>query len=441
MIGVQCVMMGAILFPPIYWQTACLLQRSGALTGKSANYNKIAKAVAELRKSSVNVSPLNINSSQKLFSLDAKTNTIYFGFLGTKGIKDKVLQEILDKRPFSSFEDFLDRANSDITSTVALIKAGAFDEFLSREEAIDILAMRKADIKTQLNGRNLLMLHRKNYWPEELEYERYVFRIDRYLKEYSKIHKDEYPEDISYSDYYLVDEAMSEKIAECANLEVQDYISKITWSSIINAYMVPVKQYLIDNQEEMLALVNSDAIAEWKEKYFSGERSMNEIETMGVCFGDHPYESIKNLVDFNTLSQEPQIAYTFRTPQGRRVPMYELTMIAGICIAKDKLHSTITILTPTGPVDVKFRKQQFASYDAQISRVVDGHKKIIERSWFNRGVGLIIHGMRQDDLFLAKTYKNSPMRHTCYKILGIKEGHKFEVQQERKKGKSENEDD
>lgn len=49
-IGVQCVLMGGILFHPIYWQAACLLQRSGALDGKSSDYNKIAKAVSLLTK-------------------------------------------------------------------------------------------------------------------------------------------------------------------------------------------------------------------------------------------------------------------------------------------------------------------------------------------------------------------------------------------------------
>ena len=82
-------------------------------------------------------------------------------------------------------------------------------------------------------------------------------------------------------------------------------------------------------------------------------------------------------------------------------------------------------------------RSQFASYDAQISKVVGGKKQVVEKSWLNRGNGLIIHGMRQDDQFVAKTYKNSPMKHTAYKVTAILDTGKIEVQKERKKGKQE----
>ena len=88
------------------------------------------------------------------------------------------------------------------------------------------------------------------------------------------------------------------------------------------------------------------------------------------------------------------------------------------------MQHTCTILTADGPVDVKYRKEEFAHYDAQISKVVDGKKKVVERSWLNRGNMLLIHGMRQDDQFIAKTYKNSPMVHTTYKITGIDENNR-----------------
>lgn len=143
---------------------------------------------------------------------------------------------------------------------------------------------------------------------------------------------------------------------------------------------------------------------------------------------------INNISNFDDLPTEPEVGSLYKVPSGRVVPIYKLTMIAGYAIAKDKLHSSITLLTATGPVEVKFRKQQFASYDKQVSKVVDGKKKVVEKSWLNRGVALIIHGMRQDDIFVAKTYKNSPMRHTAYKITKILPTGKFEVQKERKSG-------
>lgn len=154
---------------------------------------------------------------------------------------------------------------------------------------------------------------------------------------------------------------------------------------------------------------------------------------MGLCFHEHPMAHVVNLSNFDDLPSEPQIASFFKV-KDRNIPIYKLTMIAGIVIAKDKLHSSITLLTSTGPVEVKFRKQQFASYDAQISKKVGDKKQIVERSWLNRGIGLIVHGMRQDDQFIAKTYKNSKMQHTAYKVTAILPTGKLEVQKERKKG-------
>ena len=69
--------------------------------------------------------------------------------------------------------------------------------------------------------------------------------------------------------------------------------------------------------------------------------------------------------------------------------------------------------------------------------MADGKKKVIEKSWLNRGIGLVINGMRQDDMFIAKTYKNSPMKHTAYKITKILDTGKVEVQKERKSGDKE----
>jgi DNA polymerase-3 subunit alpha len=199
--------------------------------------------------------------------------------------------------------------------------------------------------------------------------------------------------------------------------------------------MKPIKQYLITNQEEMLDLVNGDAIQSWRNKYFpNNDFAQWEIETMGLCFADHPMQNVINVSNFDDLPIEPEIATIYRTKTGRNVPMYRLTMICGIVVAKDKLHSSITLLTPEGPVEVKFRKEQFAHYDAQISQQVNGKKQVVERSWLNRGNGLIIHGMRQDDLFMAKVYRNSPMQHTAFKITKILDTGKIEVQKERKKG-------
>lgn len=427
MIGVQCVLMGGVSFLPIYWQTACLLQRSGALDSKSADYNKIAKAVCALLVQNVNIAPLDINKSERIFSMNAETNTIYFGFLGVKGLKEKVINDTLEMRPFVSMYDFMERVKPDVTSMVALIKSGAFDEFGSREDNIMEFIAAKADVKSKLNGQNLLMVSREGYWPEGLAESQKVFNFTQYLKKISKNLEDK--------ENYILDERAKTFLDSIDYPYGGDYLEKAEWKLYYDQQMIGIKNYLIENQEEMLFKVNEKAYDDFRQKYFGkGNISFFEIETMGVCFGEHPMANVTAVDDFTMLPTEPILERMFTTKTGRSVPMYELTMIAGIVVGKDKQHCTVTILTPTGPVDVKLRKEEFASYDSQISKTVNGKKKIIERSWLNRGNMLLCHGMRVDDQFVGKYYKNSPMQHCIYKITEIKEDGKFEVQKARLSG-------
>lgn len=433
MIGVQCVLMGGVLFHPIYWQTACLLQRSGSLDGKTSDYNKIAKAVSMISKQGVNIRPVDINTSEREFSLDVTKNVIYFGLDGVKGLKSKVIESIMEKRPFASMLDFMVRTKSDIASTVTLIKAGAFDEFNSRVDNIEIISKMQSGQKEKLNGQNFLMLSRDGFWAQdtpELKYAQRVFNFTQHLKNLAS--------KAAIDDEYPLDDRACEFLDEIGYSHDGASINKRAWKSFYDIALLPMKQYLIDNQEEMLEKVNKQIIQNWKEKYFSSiDFAQGEIETMGLCFAEHPMERVINVADFDELPREPEIQNIYTTKTGRSIPMFRLTMICGIAIAKDKLHNSITLLTATGPVEVRFRKEQFAAYDQQVSQQIGGRKQIIEKSWLNRGTGLIIHGMRQDDLFVAKTYKNSPMSHTVFKIIKVLETGKLEVQKQRKKGRVE----
>ena len=454
-IGVQCVLMGGVLFHPIYWQAACLLQRSGALDGKSTDYNKIAKAVSLLTKQGVRVEMLNINRSGRDFEIDEADNTIYFGFSGIKGLKADALYEILDKRPFESMLDCKVKTGADVTSMVALVKAGAFNDFGSIEDHINVLSRFMADQKIELNGQNYSTLYKVGMWPEDnvrLVAAKRWFEFYTYLKKLPNgkiaIHDPKNATDYFGTNSKVMEflEAFEMTPENCPYLFQQFGdtwgINKKAIKKVYDNYLRPMKQYLIDNQAEMVEKFNTLSVDMWREKYFPSNQTPAqwEIETMGLCFHEHPMTHVMNLSNFDDLPAEPQIASIFKI-KGRNIPIYQLTMIAGIVIAKDKLHSTITLLTSTGPVEVKFRKQQFASYDAQISKKVGDKKQIVERSWLNRGVGLIVHGMRQDDQFIAKTYKNSKMKHTAYKVTSILPTGKLEVQKERKKGIMEESDE
>ena len=114
--------------------------------------------------------------------------------------------------------------------------------------------------------------------------------------------------------------------------------------------------------------------------------------------------------------------------------MYKLHKICGTCIAKNKTKSTVTLLTTSGVVEVKFRKEYFSLFDKQISeKQIDGTKKVMEKSWFNRGNMIAVQGIRQGDNFIAKKYASSG-GHQLYKIDKILDNGDIELKDERYNG-------
>ena len=124
---------------------------------------------------------------------------------------------------------------------------------------------------------------------------------------------------------------------------------------------------------------------------------------------------------------------------GKTINLFKLTKVCGTCIAKDKAKATVTLLTPEGVVNVKFRKEYFSMFDKQISeKNPDGTKTVKEKSWFNRGSMILVQGMRSGDQFMAKKY-NSSGGHTLYRIDAIDEEGALVLRHERYQGEAEDE--
>ena len=70
-------------------------------------------------------------------------------------------------------------------------------------------------------------------------------------------------------------------------------------------------------------------------------------------------------------------------------------------------------------------------FDKQISeRQADGTKKIVEKSWFNRGSMIMLTGYRRGDQFVPKKYKSTPT-HQLYKIDEITKDGEIKLRSER----------
>ena len=94
-------------------------------------------------------------------------------------------------------------------------------------------------------------------------------------------------------------------------------------------------------------------------------------------------------------------------------PQYQLFTIVGTVLDKNSTRHMVTLLTPDGVATIKFYGAMFAEYDKQISVTDPIHKnkkKIVERSWFQRGNKLIITGFRRGDMFYPRAYGRSSPR-------------------------------
>ena len=198
--------------------------------------------------------------------------------------------------------------------------------------------------------------------------------------------------------------------------------------------MDAARDWLKENQDEVLRQYNELLFMDVWNKYAQGNLSSWEMESL--CFYYHRHEladidMVKyGISDFFKLSDEPVVDYYF-TRNSKQIPVWQTFKIIGTVIAKNDNKSTITLLTTTGVVTVKFTKEYYAMFKKQISETQeDGTKKVVEKGWFKRGNMLMITGFRRGDQFVAKTYSKT-LTHQLYKINLTNNGKDMELTHER----------
>jgi len=429
-VGVQTLYL-ATHFNPIYWNTAYLIVNSGSLevdTGdeddegrnESSDYRKMAKAIGAIRTAGIKVSLADINKSDYGFVPDAENNEILFGMKGMLNVGDEVVEQIIANRPYISPQDFINKIHPKKNTMISLIKGGAFDHMLDRKVCMAWYLWKNCDKKTQLNLQNMNTLITYGLLPTDTEeqiYARQVYEFNKYIKSVCK----------APGGYILNDIALS-------FLEKHEYIDLVNydnqtgrvlmnakaWDKIYQSQMNVFRDWLKINQQELLEKLNKLIFKdEWDKYAKKGSLSAWEMEVL--CFYYHEHElahvdmeryGLKNFFD---LPPEPVVERTF-PKGGRLINMFQISKICGTCIAKNKIKSSVTLLTTDGVVEVKFAKNYFALFDKRISALgEDGKNHIVEHSWFNRGSMIIVQGIRSGDTFIAKKYASTP-GHTLYHI-------------------------
>ena len=408
-IGIQTVYL-ATYFPSVYWNTACLIVDSGLDEDASSNYAKLAKAIGNIRSKNIDVSLPDINKSQYWFKPDVDNNQILFGFKAASGVSADIVKDIIEHRPYSSVKDFIDKVNPNKTTMISLIKAGAFDQFGERVDIMEKYLWSACSPKKRLTLQNFAALADNDLLPEELSFQKRAFVYNKALKKSCK-EKDGFSlKKPNFMKFY-------EKFFDEDQLEPVDdhmWISQKRWKKQYDGVMKVAKEYITEHQAELLEKINSAALQELWDKYAGGNYSSWEMEVLGMYH--HPHE-LKDLdkwrygvVEYRSLPEEPEVVKTFTGKNGRQYPIYNPVRIAGTVIAKDDMHSSISILTPeSGVVNVKMPRDFFARINRRISEVApDGTKTIVENSWTKKGTLCLLTGVRRGDTFMLKAYKKTP---------------------------------
>ena len=442
---------------PIYWNTACLIVNSGSLeeesdfeededTGevakkkeKTTDYGKIAKALGDIIGKGIKVSLVDINKSSYSFEPDADNNVILFGMKALSNVGGPIIDQIIANRPYIGIADFMARCPLNKSAMFSLIKAGAFDKLEEkwakelgvepRQLVMTYYISKVCEAKKRITLQNFNGLIQHDLIPEELDLQKRVFNFTKYLKANKKVGK-----------YFVFDNICEEFYSKYFDMDLLEVINGLTcieqtkWEKIYKSTMDKARDWIKENQNEILEKFNTILFKEMWDKYAGKSISAYEMESLCFYYHEHELKDVKmnkyGIVDFNDLSPEPAIDYFFKR-NGRDLPIYKISKIIGTVIGKNDTRSSITLLTTTGVVNVKFTKEYFAMYNRQLSeKQPDGTKKVVEKGWFTRGVKLLVAGYRRDDTFVAKTYKNNGF-HQIYKIVNVTDNGELELVHDR----------
>jgi len=433
-------------YNPLYWNTAVLTVNSGSQEveegekKKTTKYGKTASAIGKMKSFGVNVSLPLINSAGFGFETDIKNNRIIFSLKGIVGVGDDAVYEIINNRPYTSFDDFYDRLyltkKVQKKHIIKLVKAGAFDEFGERIEIMKKLVFKEVDMKDKLTMANLPRAIEIGLLDgEKLEIYKRLIEFKKYISK-SVVRTIPKPKDKILGLDNTAQVFLMEHFTD-VKYEYEDNIMTISEKEFSKSYdiiMEPIKELI--NTKPFLNAFNKAQFIELWDDMASGTVSSWEMESVSFYDSEHELEHLDRdkygIANWNEIDPIPEIVETY-VSRGREYKNNRLFSLVGTVLDKDKNKHTVTILTPDGVVTCKMYGGAFTHYDKQISVVEGGKKRVVEKSWFTRGNLLFVTGFRREDQFVLKTYKNSPHAHTINLITGI-EGTEVKLQSERTKG-------
>ena len=436
----------AYKYPIIYWNTACLSVDASAVNaqdfynlldediidgedaeGKKVqnkmDYAKIASALDSFKRI-CHIELPDINNSRLGFTPNKERNSILYGLKGITKVTDPAINEIMMMRPFSSFQDFLDKVTKRIVTKdkiINLIKCGAFDvlEGRSRREILTDFIWSVCEPKKRLTMQNLNMLIDLDVLPNTFEYEFDVYKLTKELRKHRDRNKIWYcgdrlmiPEDKFDRWRQIIADAKVEGEDIVLDGEPRRVLNSKRWDAFYETKMAVIKSYIGAHHDELLEKLNNTLFKNEFEKYCPGDELQWELDSLNFYFTGHPLSTAMTNSDIqidplNEIVEDAQDGQFII--KGKIIPKMKLYTVAGTVVDRDTTKGTVTVQCPDGVITLKVFKSLFAAYNK--ADVDTG-----EESFFEKGVHLLITGIQRGATFVPKVYKNTG-RHSIVRII------------------------
>lgn len=430
---------------------------------KTTNYGTVATAIGNLQSQGVQIALPDINLSGLGFKPDEKNDRIIYGLKGIMRISNEVAKLIIENRPYKNLQDFYERmvlTKREVTlatgktqnkslvtegQTIMLIKAGAFDEIEKRprEEILETFLKMINPPKKKFDSRAINQIIKMGIVPSNLSNEIRFYNFRKYLmgndfkqdkktkslKWYSISNGNQTTNDYATN---FFNEHFSIEMTEDKDYYLDEngivYVAlgtnrKGSFDFVYKQKVQPLMEWI--QSEECLELYNDTVFNEIKSIHMNGSISRWEMESVNYYYSGHELLAADldryDVVDFYQLPVEPVIV-GFNKYKGNNYPKFKLSRICGTVLDKSKDKHLVSILTPTGVVQVKYHSGQYSFWDRTISEINDdGEKRVVEESFFKRGNILLITGFRRFDQFIPRRYKDSIYQHSTALVERINE--------------------
>lgn len=428
-------------YPKVYWNAAVVITQAQTKderenSSNAIDYGKIAKSIYKARENKIYVDPPSAQNSGLSFTVNAENETILYGLGAISGINNDIANQIISNRPYTSFKDFYTKNSYDgslITNSkfITLVKSGCFDEFEpNRIKVMKQYILYSHTMKTNLTMANLdeaikIGCNIPKSMLSPIRFKKYVCS--------KQFLYGQHPQFRSKKLYWLDSKALKYFNKNCINelVENQDYfyqddmilVVDTSLDKLFKPVMDSLKMFL--NTQDFIKEFNRQSMRTRYQELIGNDEDVNmwSFSTCSFFSHNHYLANIDynkyNISSFDELPEEP--VFTLKTWSKKSYRQYELYQIAGVVLDKNDNSHFITILDfNNNVVNAKMDNGLYAKYKAQISENVNGKKKVLEKSWFQRGTPLIIAGYKMgENDFKVKTYKNSVFNKKITRILSI----------------------